>query len=302
VSDVTEEILLPAGEAPKKLAAFLKKRFPIGYVRKLFRKNGIRLNGKHPQPDDIIRPGDRIRFYLPFEAKAKQLQAKNNKPPEFQIVFEDRHLLVIDKPAGLAVHEGRTVTKRESLLGMLESRYRTKGITPALVHRLDKDTSGLLLVAKEPRVADRLASLFETGRVEKDYLCLVAGRLPENQGVIELPLPGREGQAVRAITRYQVAKRFSATTLARVKIETGRMHQIRLHFAKLGYPVVMDDQHGDFAFNKRFRKTYGLKRQFLHAATLTLDYEGKRRTWSAPLAGDLARTLGLLEHGANHPG
>ena len=293
---MNDEILLPAGAAPQKLEAFLKKRFPIGYVRKLFRKNGLRLNGKHPRPDDIVGPGDRIRFYPPFEAKDQPPKVKKIiKPPEFQIVFEDRRLLVIDKPAGLAVHEGRTVTRRESLLGVLENRYRTQGITPALVHRLDKDTSGLLLVAKEPRVADRLASLFETGRVEKDYLCLVAGRLPENQGVIELPLPGREGQAVRAITRYQVAKRFSATTLVRVKIETGRMHQIRLHFAKLGYPVVLDDQHGDFAFNKRFRKTYGLKRQFLHAATLTLDYEGKRRTWSAPLAGDLAVTLRALE-------
>jgi 23S rRNA pseudouridine955/2504/2580 synthase len=79
-----------------------------------------------------------------------------------------------------------------------------------------------------------------------------------------------------------------------VRIETGRTHQIRLHFAKLGYPVVMDDQHGDFAFNKRFRKEVGLKRQFLHASTLTMDYRGKKRTWTARLPNDLARTLELL--------
>ena len=117
----------------------------------------------------------------------------------------------------------------------------------------------------------------------------------ENEGVIDSALPGRDGKPVRAVTRFKVEKRFSDTTLARVRIETGRMHQIRLHFARLGYPVVLDDQHGDFAFNKRFRKQYGLKRQFLHASSLTLDYGGKKRTWTAPIPEDLAATLRALE-------
>ncbi len=288
-----QEILLPADEAPKKLENFLKKSFPVGYVRKLFRKNGIRLNGKHPKPDDVVRAGDRILFYIPF--------ATNAAPPgpgggaaKINFIFEDDALLVIDKPAGLAVHEGKTVAKRDSVLGILESRYRGKDVTPKLVHRLDKDTSGLLLVAKNETLAQELESRFESGSVGKEYLCLVAGRLPKNEGVIDSPLPSREGNEVRAITRFKVEKRFSDTTLARVRIDTGRMHQIRLHFAKLGYPVVMDDQHGDFAFNKRFRKEVGLKRQFLHASTLTMDYRGKRRTWTAQLPQDLQRTLELL--------
>jgi len=288
-----EEILLAADEAPKKLENFLKKRFPVGYVRKLFRKNGIRLNGKHPKPDDVVRAGDRILFYIPFETnvlprKPVSIAAKMN------LIFEDDALLVIDKPAGLPVHEGKTVARRDSVLGILDSRYRGKAVTPKLVHRLDKDTSGLLLVAKNEMLAQELESRFESGSVGKEYLCLLAGRLPKNEGVIDSPLPGREGNEVRAMTRFKVEKRFSDTTLARVRIETGRMHQIRLHFAKLGYPVVMDDQHGDFAFNKRYRKQYGLKRQFLHASTLTLDYRGKKRRWTAPLPNDLARTLELL--------
>ena len=289
-----EEIVLAPDEAPKKLENFLKKRFPVGYVRKLFRKSGIRLNGKHPKPDEVVRAGDRIVFYIPFETSAAPPRP-GKAVARIEIIFEDNSLLTLDKPAGLAVQEGRTVTKRESVLGVIESRYREKGITPKLVHRLDQDTSGLLLVAKGQETADQLESLFETRQVEKSYLCLLAGRLPQNEGVIDSPLPGRDGKPVRAVTRFEVEKRFSDTTLARVRIETGRMHQIRLHFAKLGYPVVMDDQHGDFAFNKRFRKQYGLKRQFLHAASLTLDYVGKKRTWTAPLPEDLAATLRALE-------
>ena len=289
-----EEIVLAADETPKKLENFLKKRFPIGYVRKLFRKSGLRLNGKHPKPDDVIRAGDRILFYIPFETGAPPPRP-GESVARIEIIVEDDSLLVINKPAGLAVQEGRTVTKRDSVLGILESHYRENGITPKLVHRLDKDTSGLLLVAKEQKTADQLESLFETRQVGKAYLCLLAGRLPRNEGTIDLPLPGRDGIPVRAVTRFEIKKRFSDTTLARVRIETGRMHQIRLHFAKLGYPVVMDDQHGDFAFNKRFRKEYGLKRQFLHASSLTLDYGGKKRTWTAPLPKDLAATLRALE-------
>jgi 23S rRNA pseudouridine955/2504/2580 synthase len=131
--------------------------------------------------------------------------------------------------------------------------------------------------------------------VEKEYLALVAGRLHPNHGTIEFPLPGRNGRPVSAVTRYRVEEEFSDTTLVRVWIETGRMHQIRLHFAQLGHPIVMDDEHGDFAFNKKFRKAYGLKRQFLHAAMIVFEYRGKKRRWSADLPEDLAGTLKSLE-------
>ena len=123
----------------------------------------------------------------------------------------------------------------------------------------------------------------------------MAGRLPSNEGKIDLPLPGREGRLVRALTRFRVVKRFAETSFARVVIETGRLHQIRLHFAKLGYPVVLDDQHGDFGFNKRFQKQYGLKRQFLHAEKLRTEYAGKAREWAAPLPEDLQEVLRRLE-------
>jgi 23S rRNA pseudouridine955/2504/2580 synthase len=287
------EIVLGSNEADKKIETLLRKQFPIGYVRKVFRKDAVRINGRRARADDVIRAGDRIQLYIHFDPDNKTIVPKAREV-KLEILFEDDTLLVVDKPAGLAVHEGKTVTKKNSLLGILETKYRDRGIRPQLVHRLDKDTSGVWIVAKKPETAKEIESRFESGDVEKEYLCLVVGRLSNNQGKIDFPLPGREGSAARALTLYRVVKKFSDTTLVRVIIKTGRLHQIRLHFAKLNYPVVMDDQHGDFGFNKRFRKKYGLKRQFLHAEKLKIKIADKRREWTASLAKDLLDIVNLL--------
>lgn len=287
------EIVVPQTEQPKRLENFLKKRFPIGYVRKLFRKNAVRLNGKRSRPEATARAGDRIQVYIPFEKRGRK-SSREITGKSFEVLFEDDDLIAINKPAGIAVHEGKEVLKRDSLLGMLEGIYRPLDVAPKLVHRLDKDTSGLLVVAKKEEVAEDLEKLFDQNDVDKEYLALVAGRLQPEKGTIDFALPGRDGQPVSALTHYRVEKQFSETTLVRVRIETGRLHQIRLHFAKLGHPVVMDDEHGDFGFNKRFRKIYDLKRQFLHAAKIAFDYRGEKRRWTAQLPDDLSRTLRLL--------
>ncbi len=291
------EIAFPQTEEPKRLENFLKKRFPVGYVRKLFRKNGVRLNGKRCGPKELARPGDRVQIFIPFEKQGSTALKKTPLRTAFETLFEDDYLLVINKQAGIAVHEGKEILKRHSLLGMLEAAYRSRGVIPRLVHRIDKETSGLLVIAKRDAMAEELERRFEENEVEKEYLALVVGRLHPKSGRIEFPLPGREGRLVPALTLYEVEKEFSGTTLARVRIETGRMHQIRLHFAKLGHPVVMDDEHGDFTFNKRFRKSHGLKRQFLHACRIAFEHRGKKKTWTAPLPKDLERTLKSLEAG-----
>jgi 23S rRNA pseudouridine955/2504/2580 synthase len=292
---VHQEIIFPSNETPKTLENFLKKRFPIGYVRKLLRKNGVRVNGRRFKAGDLIAPGDHLQLYIPFERPPKSSVMAHGFRLELDIIFEDEGALVINKPAGMAVHEGREILKRNTVIGILESRYRSQGIAPQLVHRLDKDTSGVLVVAKSEQAAKELEDCFESEKIDKEYLCLVAGRVQEKEGKIDIPLPGREGKPVRALTRFRVEKRFFETTLLRAWIATGRMHQIRLHFASAGYPIVMDDQHGDFGFNKRFRKLYGLKRQFLHAARLKMEYGGKTHVWVAPLPADLQRTLNALK-------
>jgi 23S rRNA pseudouridine955/2504/2580 synthase len=299
---VNQEIVVPAAENDKKLKSFLKGRFPVGYVRKLFRKNGLRVNGKRSKPEDLLRAGDRIHLYIPFEKTTKHNDTPPLAQPELPVIYEDANLLVINKPAGIAVHEGKQVLKRHSAIGILQSKYRDQGISPKLVHRLDKDTSGVLVIAKDEQTAAELEARFAKDKdAEKEYLCLVAGRLHDDYGRIDFALPGREGTPVRALTRFKVLERFSQTTLVLVSIQTGRMHQIRLHFAELGYPVVQDDQHGDFSFNKQFRKSYNLKRQFLHACRLEIEHAGKKHVWSAPVAKDLRDVLDTLRSAEKHP-
>lgn len=293
------EIIFPTEESPKRLENFLKKRFPIGYVRKLFRKSGVRLNGKRPKPEELARPGDRIQLYLPFEKRSSGVAKRISKPFDLSILFEDDELLLVNKPAGLAVHEGKELLKRYSLLGRLEESYRSRQIRPRLVHRLDRDTSGILLVAKDEKIQAALEGLFESESIDKRYLTLVVGSPQPAEGKIDLPLPGRDGKPARAVTRYRVEKTFSETSLVRADPDTGRMHQIRLHFARFGHPVVMDDSYGNFSFNKRFRKAYGLKRQFLHASSLAFEHHGTRRRWTAPLPDDLRRILDTL--GSDYP-
>jgi RluA family pseudouridine synthase len=291
---VAREIIVPEHEAGRRIEAFLARNFPVGYVRKLFRKNAIRLNGRRVKADDLVQPGERVELFIPFEPQTRPSAISGNERRRIDVLFEDGELLVINKPAGLAVHEAKSVAKDRTVLGLLESRYRSAPSPPRLVHRLDKDTSGVLLVAKNASAAEELESRFEADMVDKEYVCLVVGRLAQNTGTIDSALPGRDRNPVRAITHYKVDKRFTETTLLRVSTETGRMHQIRLPFAQLGYPIVLDSQHGDFRFNKSFRKLTGLKRQFLHAARLALTYKGKRFAWLAPLPDDLQRTLDTL--------
>ena len=292
---MNQEIVVPAAENDKKLKSFLKGRFPIGYVRKLFRKNGLRVNGKRSKPEDILRAGDRIQLYIRFEETTKHNDTPPLTEPEFPVIYEDANILVINKPAGMAVHEGKQILKRHSVIGIMQRKYRDQEISPRLVHRLDKDTSGVLVIAKNEQATAELEARFAKDKgAEKEYLCLVAGRLQDDHGRIDSALPGREGVSVRALTRFKVLERFSQTTLVRVNIQTGRMHQIRLHFAELGYPVVLDDQHGNFSFNRQFRKTYGLKRQFLHACRLEIDHGGKKHVWSAEIPKDLRDVIDTL--------
>ncbi|MFQ5903871.1 MAG: RluA family pseudouridine synthase [Candidatus Binatia bacterium] len=298
---MTREIIFPDSEQPKRLESFLKKRFPIGYVRKLFRNNSVRLNGKRSGPKEMARPGDRVQLFIPFKKRASTAQGKIPSQTGLEILFEDDDLLLINKRAGIAVHEGKEILKRHSLLGILEAAYRPQGVIPRLVHRIDKETSGLLVLAKRDEVATELGRRFEEGEVEKEYLALLVGRLGPRGGRIESPLPGRDRRLVPALTSYKVEKEFPGATLVRVRIETGRMHQIRLHFAQLGHPVVMDREHGDFAFNKQFRKAHGLKRQFLHACGIAFEYRGKKRKWTAPLPDDLKRSLESLESHGRRP-
>ena len=181
-----QEISITAGESSKKLENFLKKRFPIGYVRKLFRKHGVRLNGKRSKPDDVVAPGDCIQLYIPFEQSPPLARQNPTLQADMDTIFEDDEIIVINKPAGIAVHEGKDVLKRHSILGMLEAKYRRQGVAPRLVHRLDKDTSGVLIAVKKETTARQFESLFSRRRSAPRSFgrsCRSTGRPPMRSSV-----------------------------------------------------------------------------------------------------------------------
>ncbi len=288
-------LTIPKNSQPVLLSSFLKKEFPKGYVTKLWRKDGVRVNNIRGKPEMVLRPGDQLTFYVPFEPNAKSSQSLSSFQPD--ILHEDENIIVLNKKAGMAVHEGKTISHRQSLLGRLVDYYKARNIVPWLVHRLDRDTSGCLLIVKREELVPQFEKLFEAGQVEKEYLTLVVGKLDEKKGKITLPLPGRDGTLVSAITTYEVKKHYADVdlSLVAVQIKTGRMHQIRLHFAALNHPIVLDDEHGDFSLNKEFRKIYRLKRQFLHAHTLSFTWRKQRYVFAAPLPDDLQKVLDRLD-------
>ncbi|MBU0928028.1 MAG: RluA family pseudouridine synthase [Spirochaetes bacterium] len=181
-----------------------------------------------------------------------------------QALYEDDDFLIIDKPAGLAVQPGEGV--RVSVLDAVERDF---GFRPYLVHRLDKETAGCLLVARSPRAASELSALMGGRGAVKTYRAVVAGRPDPAEGAFRGDVRVK-GEAVSAETRYRTVATDGRLALVEAVLGTGRTHQIRQHFAQAGHPIVGDDRHGDFKLNKALAKELGAKRLFLYAASLYL--------------------------------
>lgn len=197
-----------------------------------------------------------------------------------RVLFEDGWLLAVDKPPGLAVHGGAGLqgqpTVHEWAARHLGARATRNGFTVSAAHRLDRETSGVLLLALRRPAAARLSEAFARGEVEKRYLALVAGVPPAPRGRIERPLDREDGPPQDAITLWQLEERLAGGRAALLACapRTGRKHQLRRHLAALGHPVLGDAQHGDAAANTRARDEWGLQRLFLHAASLELRHPG----------------------------
>ncbi len=245
----------------------------------------------------ILRAGEEVAWQVP-PPSAGTLAAE---PVPFAVVYEDDWLLVVDKPAGVVVHpapghEHGTLAQglvAEGARGGHESR-------PGIVHRLDKDTSGLLIVARRDDAYLRLVAAMERRDIHRTYLALLSGHLPQDTGTIDAPigrhLRDRKRMSLhtaagrRAVTHFEVLGRAPGFTLTRVRLETGRTHQIRVHFSALGYPVAGDVQYG------RPPRPEGLTRQFLHAARLAFPHpeDGREIACASPLPLELAAFLGRL--------
>ena len=319
--DSVSLITVAEHEAGQRLDNYLikiLKGVPKSHIHRIIRAGEVRLNKKRCKPDSRIQTGDLLRI-PPVRTAEKQRSSENRAQAaparEFTIIYEDDALLVIDKPAGIAVHGGSGVS-----FGVIEQirRARPEARYLELVHRLDKDTSGLLMIAKKRSALVKLHEAIRNDHPKKIYLALGVGKLPNDSFHVKLPLfkyTGAQGEKMvrvsedgqSAHTIFRVLNRFSDDllhqvglshlTLVQATLKTGRTHQIRVHLQSQHCPIAGDERYGDYQANKRLQKL-GLKRMFLHAAELHLDHPltGEKLILKAPLPQDLAQFVLMLEN------
>ena len=296
---------VPPDGPPTRLDVFLARCIP-GLTRsraqRLLRDGRIHVDGETTRRASFRpAPGAVVTVDLP-PADEPGLIAR---PMPLQVPYEDEHLLIVDKPAGLPVHPGPGHADDTLVNALLARNPDIAGVgdpdRPGIVHRLDMDTSGLMLVALTLAAFDALSEAVRARTVRRGYTALVAGAVQPPEGIIDAPIGRHPRERMRqavvetgrpARTRYEVQRRLEGATLLAVWLETGRMHQIRVHMASIGHPVLGDTVYG----GRRPRQVSGLNRQFLHAASLELDHPitGKPLNASSPLPSDLQGTLDTL--------
>lgn len=282
------------------------KGVPKSRVYRILRKGEVRVNGSRAKAEYRLQIGDAVR--IPPVRVAERETPVGPSPKlqqllEQSIVYEDTSLLVINKPAGLAVHGGSGIS-----LGLIESLRVTRPSEPflELVHRLDRETSGCLMIAKKRSMLRFLQEEMRAGRVVKVYQALCCGRWPKGMKRINVPLRKNElksGERIvrvdpdgkASVTHFQVLHRYQSATLLEVTLETGRTHQIRVHCQFAGCPLAGDEKYADVECNRQMRER-GLKRMFLHAGQLDVSLpDGQMVEIRSPLPDDLAALLANLE-------
>ena len=307
----THSLILPASAAGLRLDQALARALPQYSRARLqgwIEVGAVQADGRRPRAKDKVLGGERVEI-------AARLEADERVAPEAQplsVVHQDRALFVINKPAGMVVHPGAG-NPRHTLQNALLALDPKLALVPraGLVHRLDKDTSGLLVVARTPEAHASLVAALAEREVERTYLAICNGAMTGG-GTVDAPIGRHRTQRTRmvvrsdgreAVTHYRIAKRYRAHTLVRVQLETGRTHQIRVHLAHIGYPII-----GDPVYGGRRRLAAGCSpalaaalsafpRQALHAARLALTHPttGRELEWEAPIPDDMERLLAALE-------
>lgn len=281
------------------------KGVPKSKVYRILRTGEVRVNRGRIKPDYRLQTGDQVRI-PPLRTGVEKAPPR---PPQTllaqlqkAVLLETDDVLVINKPAGLAVHRGSGLA-----FGVIEVLrvLRPQATFLELVHRLDRETSGCLLLAKTPVMLKKLHSALRAGRVDKRYLALVRGHW--DHGTIEISAALRKNtlrggermvsvseQGKSALSRFQPVTIGREASLMEVRISTGRTHQIRVHAAHIEHPLAGDQKYGDQMFNRQMAQ-YGLKRVFLHAHSLSVDIDGRDLAVSVPLEEDLKNVLEQLE-------
>jgi 23S rRNA pseudouridine1911/1915/1917 synthase len=308
------EVIAAAADAGRRLDAFLAQALPElsrARIQALIAGGAVTVSGGPARASARVRPGQAVRVEVPEPAPA----TPRAQDIPLRVVFEDEHLLVIDKPAGLVVHPGagtRDGTLVNALLHHVRGLSGVGGVArPGIVHRLDRGTSGLIVVAKSDESHRGLSAQFASRTVEKHYLAVVHGVPRARRGAIDAPIgrhPVHRKKMTTAAPRgrparssYEVEEALDGAALLRVRIHTGRTHQIRVHLASIGHPIAGDATYGGTrapsaraAAARAALSTF--PRPALHAATLAFDHPvtGARIALSAPLPADMAALLAAL--------
>ena len=294
-----KEISISHKEAGKRVDKFVRQYLsdaPLSYIYKLFRIKDIKVNGKPINISYILKENDVLRIYVPDEKLEEFIKVKPfyKVKSDIQIIYEDENVLFVAKNKGILVHgdqDEKRLTLTNQVLNYLANKGEydpsSHGFCPSPVHRLDRNTSGIVAFGKNLESLQELFKLFKTHEeISKDYIALLEGKLTKD-GEISFPLKKDEKKGMvfvtpiakggkEAISQYWIMENFKDKTLVQARLITGRFHQLRAHFAYIGYPICGDAKYGDFAKNKIFEKEYQYKNQFLHARSLSFGkIEGK---------------------------
>lgn len=306
-------VAISADQAGQRIDNFLRtqlKGVPKSLIYRILRKGEVRVNKKRIKPEYKLEAGDEVRI-PPVRVAEREEEAVS---PHLQkvaalsdvILYEDDHILVLNKPSGTAVHGGSGLS-----FGVIEGlrALRPEARFLELVHRLDRDTSGVLLVAKKRSALRSLHEQLRDKGMQKDYLALVRGQWQSHVKTVQAPLLKnilQSGERIVRVnqegkpseTRFKVEERFASATLVRCSPVTGRTHQIRVHTQFAGHPIAFDDRYGDRAFDAQLAST-GLNRLFLHAAALRFEHPGTGETMriEAPMDDELKHCLKVLRAG-----
>lgn len=281
----------------------LLKGVPKSMIYRILRTGQVRVNGKRAKPDTRLADGDMLRIPPVRVAERPEGRAPATglvASVADAIIFEDKHFLVIDKPSGVASHGGSGVS--HGAIELIRAARPQEHLE--LVHRLDRDTSGVLVFARTRAGLTGLQAAIREGTVTKQYLCLMLGhpskaKFDVNAPLLKSVMQGGE-RMVRvadngkpSLTFFREMEQYPSARLMQATLGTGRTHQIRVHAAHVGHPLAGDPKYGDREMNKRF-KDMGLNRLFLHAAHMSFDLDERSYSFSAPLPDDLKDFLDVL--------
>lgn len=306
-----EHVRIDAAQHGRRLDNFLTSRFrplPKSRVYQMIRRGEVRINGGRISPDYRLEEGDDVRLppvSTPDPDRAAGIMIPRHLREQVQasILHEDASLLVVDKPAGVPVHSGSG--QAFGIIDIIRDLYPGDP-SLQLVHRLDRDTSGCLLIAREHQRLRVLHDQFRNGKIRKRYTALLRGNLKQPEVRVDVPLDREarvrgertvraDAEGLASRSRFRVLRQLPGATLVSVVIATGRTHQIRVHAQYIGHAVAGDDRYGNREFNRRMRRC-GLKRVFLHAASIAIPRRpGPDLAVESRLPEDLERVLARLD-------